>query len=420
MARAYRSMAATDRRPDARADAFRRLLFEAEGFRCVQDLDSTETLHIDTVLARRRGYCLSLSVIALAVAEAAGEPLHGVAAPNHFFVRYDDGSFRRNLELTRGGAPLEDDELRGDRGAARADSPDAPVYFRNLEASEIRAFLLHNRGYVALREGRLERAGRDLREAAARLPGLAEAHRNLGVLLAGLERWPEATRAFGRALRILPDDADTQIDLALCRRALGEHDEAVQDLEMVLAIDPAARRARELLHRWRTESVRGGGAGTPPARETVEIPDELRPGLRARFYADRSLQNAVAERVDATVDFDWKNAAPAAGVPRDGFGARWSGFLLAPRDGAYRFYVAANDGARVVVGGRTLLENWRDMGYRNWFGAEAVVLEAGLHPLRIEHFDRRGGARILLRVGIEGEVNPLSLERHLWHRPGDD
>ena len=44
-------------------------------------------------------------------------------------------------------------------------------------------------------------------------------------------------------------------------------------------------------------------------------------------------------------------------------------------------------------------------------------LAAGWHRIRIEHYDVFGGARILLRIGVEGRKLPLELKDHLFHVP---
>ena len=124
----------------------------------------------------------------------------------------------------------------------------------------------------------------------------------------------------------------------------------------------------------------------------------------------------IVERIDATIDFDWKNRAPAPGVPADRFSVRWDGFLKAPRSGTYTFFLAANDGSRLEIGNDLLLQNWRNMGYENWYGSKDVKLAAGWHKIRIEHYDARGGARIILRIGLEGRKDPLPLNKHLFHR----
>ncbi len=411
LAARYRDLVGTSAGPARRADAFRRLLFESERYEAVVDLEAPETLHIDAVLRRKKGYCLSLSVVALAVAEEVGAPLFGVAAPNHFFVRYDDGSFRRNLELTRKGKEVTDAEFKTRFGKHLADT----LYLRNLKPKEVRAFLIHNRGYVALARKRFKRARADFEEAIRLVPELNEAHRNLGVLLGEQKQWEAAKRSFTRALALYPGDADALINLAICRHTLGDLDAAVQDLEIALVLDPERERTHRLLREWQKES-RSGHTHHIAKDAMPKPPADLKAGLRGRYYAGTAFERMIVERIDAAIDFDWKNRPPARGVPADRFSIRWEGYLKAPRSGTYTFFLAANDGSRLKIGSDLLLQNWRNMGYKNWYGSKEVKLAAGWHKIRIEHYDAQGGARIILRIGLEGRKDPLPLNEHLFHR----
>jgi len=85
-------------------------LFDELGFKAVKEASNPEDLFLHTVLDKRRGYCLSLSVLYLSIGERLGLPLYGVVVPGHFFVRYDDGRVRFNIETTK----------RQARAAARA------------------------------------------------------------------------------------------------------------------------------------------------------------------------------------------------------------------------------------------------------------------------------------------------------------
>ena len=396
LARRYRELVGDAKEPAARADAFRRLLFIEEKFESVADLESADHLHLDSVLRTKKGYCLSLSVVALAVAEAVGAPLYGVAMPNHFLVRYDDGKFRRNLELTRKGATVE---LVG--------VPEGSVYGKNLRPADVRAYLLHNRGYVALLGKKRDVAQADFEAATKLQPGFGEAHRNLGVVWGERREWGRAKKAFIRAIAINPRDVTALVNLAICRWELGDRQAALQDLEMVLALDPDRARAKSLRRRW-----------TAPVEQAEPLPDppkELTPGLRGRYYVGTKFNRLGVERVDKTIDFDWQNSAPVKEVPRDRFSIRWDGYFKAPKSGTYTFFVVANDGVRLVLGGKTLVDDWRGRGTRNLFARKAVALKAGWHPIRIEHFDLMGGARLLLRVGVEGRAQTLDLSRHLFH-----
>ena len=72
-------------------------LFDELGFESVKTADDPEDLFLHTVIDKKRGYCLSLSVLYLSLGERIGLPLYGVVVPGHFFVRYEDGQRRFNI-----------------------------------------------------------------------------------------------------------------------------------------------------------------------------------------------------------------------------------------------------------------------------------------------------------------------------------
>ncbi|HOF17368.1 MAG TPA: PA14 domain-containing protein [Phycisphaerae bacterium] len=104
----------------------------------------------------------------------------------------------------------------------------------------------------------------------------------------------------------------------------------------------------------------------PPARElSVEIPAAVAAGgadrgLLGQYFRGTDLRDLKLTRVDAAVDFQWGFAGPDRQLPPDGFSVRWSGSVQAPRKGQYTFYVSADDGVRMYVKGKKVIDDWRD------------------------------------------------------------
>jgi RNase P/RNase MRP subunit p29 len=94
---------------------------------------------------------------------------------------------------------------------------------------------------------------------------------------------------------------------------------------------------------------------------------------------------------DSALNFDWnsKNPGDACGVLADGFSARWIRRVILPA-GVYRFTVTADDGARLFVDGKLVLNEWRDQRPTT-FTVELFLIE-GSHRLKLEFYDRAGGA----------------------------
>jgi len=409
LAAEYRRLVGPDASDEERARAFAEVLFEIGGFASTETLESSDALHVDTVLAGREGYCLSLSVVALAIAEAVGEPLQVLAAPNHAWVRHVGDGGHVNLELTRRGASLPDAHY-----AARVG--DAPrrggFYLRPLSLEEIHAMLLHNRGFARMARGEHEGARADLAAAVALAPELPEAHRNLGVLRGEERDWEGAIACFEEALRLHGSDADALLNLALCRHEQGDVAAALEALERTLAVDPSRERARALAATWRA----GHGPVLPAgSRAPADAPAGLELGLVGRYYADEGFGRLAVERVDRGLEFDWGRSRPVRGLPRDGSSIRWEGWLEAPEAGRYTFFLVVNDGVRIRVADRTVVDAWGDTGYDSWTAAYEIELAAGWHPITVEYLDSSGNARLVCMIGRQGDEYPLDLAQHLFH-----
>jgi hypothetical protein len=116
------------------------------------------------------------------------------------------------------------------------------------------------------------------------------------------------------------------------------------------------------------------------------------PDWRGEFWSNRSLSGApTCVRNDGAVDFNWERGSPAAGLPVDGFSARWR--RSAQFDGAtYRFHVLVDDGARLYVDDQLIIDTWQDGGRREVTRDHAVT--RGTHDLRVEYYEHTGEARI--------------------------
>ena len=84
-------------------------LFEELGFKAISEASDPNDLFLHSVLDRKRGYCLSLSILYLSLGERLGLPLYGVVVPGHFFVKYDDGQVHFNIETTSNGGTAPDE-----------------------------------------------------------------------------------------------------------------------------------------------------------------------------------------------------------------------------------------------------------------------------------------------------------------------
>ena len=179
--------------------------------------DRVGHLFLDSLLETKRGPCLALSGLYLAVAERLDLPFFGVVVPGHFFVRYDDGRTRINVETLKKGASIPDDWYRK-KYRVPAEST---CYLRNLSREEIMAPHYFNLGNAYRASGRLDRAAEAYELATILLPGFAEAHGNLGVVHMKMGEIEKAIREFEAAIEANSLLAGAHLDLAIALDALG-------------------------------------------------------------------------------------------------------------------------------------------------------------------------------------------------------
>lgn len=130
-------------------------------------------------------------------------------------------------------------------------------------------------------------------------------------------------------------------------------------------------------------------------------------GLLGTYYDQNGVQRAyftgnTVTRVDGPLDFNWGTGAPASGIGTDDFSVAWDGYVTPSQSGSYTFRTNSDDGVRLYIDGALVIDNWTDHGPTNDDSA-AIALTAGQrYTVRMEYYERGGGA----------------VARLLWSGPG--
>ncbi|GAB4043816.1 PA14 domain-containing protein [Spirosoma litoris] len=109
-------------------------------------------------------------------------------------------------------------------------------------------------------------------------------------------------------------------------------------------------------------------------------------GLRGDYYVGTNFEQKAFSRIDPAISFNWDRRSPGKGLSRSYYSIRWTGKLLAPTTGEYLFFAKVNDGIRVWVGNKKVLDSWQLNSYKHYRGS--IVLEAGhYYDLRVDYFN---------------------------------
>jgi beta-glucosidase len=108
-------------------------------------------------------------------------------------------------------------------------------------------------------------------------------------------------------------------------------------------------------------------------------------------------------RVDPTVNFHWEQAAPAPGLPEDRFSVRWTGTLTPAKSGRYALALRSDDGSRLYIDGKLLVDDWGDHP-PTLKTTELDLVGGQAYDLRLEYFEGIIGASVeLLWQRAEGD-----------------
>jgi glucose/arabinose dehydrogenase/PKD repeat protein len=119
-------------------------------------------------------------------------------------------------------------------------------------------------------------------------------------------------------------------------------------------------------------------------------------GLTAQYWNNIDYTGTSVTKVDRRVDFDWGEGKPDPAIDPDTFSVRWTGQFLAQKTETYTFYVRSDDGARLWVNGKLLVDQWRDHEPLEYSGT--VALTAGQkYDVRLDYYENLIGAVAELR-----------------------
>ena len=96
------------------------------------------------------------------------------------------------------------------------------------------------------------------------------------------------------------------------------------------------------------------------------------------------------------------------------FSFDYSGYISIPQDGTYTFYLASNDGGRLYVDDRQIINN--DGLHPVVEVNKSVKLKAGLHPLRVKYFQEGGRNGLIVSWQGPGITKQEIQANSLFHK----
>jgi alpha-L-fucosidase len=150
------------------------------------------------------------------------------------------------------------------------------------------------------------------------------------------------------------------------------------------------------------------------APRAAEQLGNVQPGLAYEYYEgewdklpDFGQLSPVKTGTVARFDFSPRNRV-------EYFGFRYGGYVTVPRDGVYTFYTLSDDGSRLYIADRLVVDNDGLHGPAERSGV--IALAAGAHPITVTFFEKTGGD--LLEVSYAGPgIDKQAVPAAALHRP---
>lgn len=140
----------------------------------------------------------------------------------------------------------------------------------------------------------------------------------------------------------------------------------------------------------------------PPATvptEALRTPDG-QPGLAVQYFKGLDFEQPAGKTVDAKLEHNWPGpplANPPPGLDGfDNFSARWEGTLTAPENGEYELGLEYDDGVRLYLEGKLLINDW-SFGPKRYRVAKVTLAKGQQVAVKAEF--HQGGQDRYVRFG---------------------
>ena len=122
-------------------------------------------------------------------------------------------------------------------------------------------------------------------------------------------------------------------------------------------------------------------------------------GLRADYYGGMDLRTFTLTRTDPQINFNWGDpGGPDPALGDDDFSARWTGEVEAGYTETYTFYPRTNDGVRLWVDGKQLVDSWESVPiYPIEHSGTIDLIVGNTYSIVMEYFENVGRAVAELR-----------------------
>lgn len=119
-------------------------------------------------------------------------------------------------------------------------------------------------------------------------------------------------------------------------------------------------------------------------------------GLTGTYYSNVNFEGTPSfSRIDKMIDFSWTLFGPNEQTGNHFYSVQWTGDFIAPASGSYSIGLSGNDGYKLYVGEKLLIDRTEKTGFHSDL-VPIDFIKGKSYPLRIEFYEPKGNGRIQL------------------------
>ncbi|HEV8508693.1 MAG TPA: putative baseplate assembly protein, partial [Chitinophagaceae bacterium] len=212
-----------------------------------------------------------------------------------------------------------------------------------------------------------------------------------GLLMIGSERENDSNSErwdFRKVDKVIPDPL-ANITRVTWKRGLGKQKGNIKILPAKNDFKVFALRQRASLFGYNAPDFRTFSGSVKS--------EFLSQGLMTRYYENTEFNVFKLERIEDKIDHNWGSGGPSvSGLTNDTFSIIWSGWIQAPATGEITFYTQSDDGVRLYIDNKLIINEWTVHGSKEDSG-KVTMQEGRLYSFILEYFENTGDAQIELR-----------------------
>jgi hypothetical protein len=201
-------------------------------------------------------------------------------------------------------------------------------------------------------------------------------------------RWVGLEPQLGWSAGASAQSHDVYFGLSKDEVAMGTGD-AFKGNQFAISYEPGALQA-DTTYYWRVDEVTAAGAkqAGPVWGFTTLGPGG---GAVAQYFNGMGLAGApILTQPEDSIDHSWGEGVVAANIS-DNVSARWTAVLEAPLTETFRLITTSDDGVRLFLDGRPIVDNWTDHGTTD-NGARVNLVAGQTYRIVMEWYENGGGA----------------------------